>query len=193
MCLWHVCLCAVLYDFKSNTALARLLEVLLRKNPNCRCLIGHTRRLGIVCPTSSVPVDVFAEDFWDRFCDPDPDTQDADPDPDLDSPHDRVEEGKPTRAFRVYVHPKPPALLVFGGLAPPAEAERLSLLSCGTLEDVQTPQGNGDEFEIAQTVPKGIGEARFAQSLLEVYEALPFAEVWQLRLNRGRGISEVKS
>lgn len=174
----------VLYDFDGNTSLARLLWILLQKNPHCRCFIGHTRRLGIVCPTSSFPVDVFAEDFWDRFCEPDPEPRDADPDPDFDSSHNRKEEPGVTPAFKVYIHPKPPALLVFGGLADPAAAERPSRLLTGSLKDLRAPQGNSDESEVANTVPKGIGEAIFAQTPSEIVEAMPFTEVWELRLNR---------
>ncbi|KAL8271408.1 hypothetical protein Esti_004609 [Eimeria stiedai] len=107
--------CDVLYDFDLNEALANLLQALLKRNPKSRCLLAHTRRLGIVCPTSSVPVDVFAEDFWDRFCDPDPQGE------------PQQSEEASAALFEVYVHSKPmPTSLMFSGVSAPGEAERVS-------------------------------------------------------------------
>ncbi|KAL8437420.1 hypothetical protein ACSSS7_001015 [Eimeria intestinalis] len=102
--------CDVLYDFDLNEALAEFLQILLKRNPKSRCLLAHTRRLGIVCPTSSVPVDVFAEDFWDRFC--------------VRDPHGEPQQSKEANAapFEVHVHSKPaPASLVFSAVSAPGE------------------------------------------------------------------------
>ncbi|KAL8435135.1 hypothetical protein Efla_006356 [Eimeria flavescens] len=119
--------CDVLYDFALSERLAAFLKVVLKRNPNCRCLLAHTRRLGCVCATSTLPVDVFAEDFWDRFCDPVPQ---PDPDPQPDPGGGSSEAGGPI--FEVYVHPKPAtAGIVLSGVSLTSEADRVFRWLCG--------------------------------------------------------------
>ncbi|KAL8441350.1 hypothetical protein Emag_007250 [Eimeria magna] len=175
--------CDVLYDFNLNEALANIIQALLERNPKSRCLVAHTRRLGIVCPTSSVPVDVFAEDFWDRFCDPDPQGE--------------TQQSEEARAalFEIYVHSKPaPTSLVFNGVSAPGEAERLSLwLSEGAGSPVKTSgwappkaaESGGHLLEgLSKRDSREDWEGRFTMGPQEVEEASGLCEIWELRLKR---------
>ncbi|KAL8446577.1 hypothetical protein Emed_005031 [Eimeria media] len=180
--------CDVLYDFDLNEALADLLKALLKRNPKSRCLLAHTRRLGIVCPTSSVPVDVFAEDFWDRFCDPDPqgETQQS--------------EEASDALFEVYVHPKPaPTSLVFNGVSAPGEAERLSRWLSENADSPVGASGWAPPKTAESGGPLSRGplsrgpprrdvredwEGRFTMGPQEVEEASGLCEIWELRLRR---------
>lgn len=148
----------------------------MRGNPNCQCLIAHTRRLGVVCPTSSVPVDVFAEDFWDRFCEPE-----------LDPCSTQPGKAALSRApFQVYVHPKPPTTLALAGVAAPAEAARLSRLvsGAGGCSPGET-EGPPSFIELESPPSQEDGANRFSQTPWEAVESMRLSEVWELRLSRG--------
>lgn len=165
----------MLYDFEANTSLALLLKLLLKRNPACRCFVAHSRRLGIVCPTSSVPVDVFAEDFLERFCEGKGDTSG-------ESITNEQQEGTGDEApfFEVYVHPTPPPpVVVFGGFANPAEAKKL----------LRRVEGNGPQGGGAWGAPTGSGGPpesimgeRFCEGSFEDEGVFKHTEIWELRL-----------
>lgn len=209
-----VCLfaAAVVYDFEANSDLAALLETLLQQNPSCCCLLAHCRRLGIVCPTSSVPVDVFAEDFWDRFCSVDPGV-DPTGDPTQDQARDSTEDyptldptDDPTedcRRLQLYLHPAPPLAVTFAGIVDPKHLRATAALldgsparSEGILEGSALPR---DEKELhlieqgdnaaaaaaaAATAAEEGEDSRFSLRPWEVQAAAAKGEIWEVRLKR---------
>ncbi|CDJ41793.1 hypothetical protein, conserved [Eimeria tenella] len=131
--------CDVLYDFDLNWRLALLLQQVLQQNPCCCCLVSHSRRLGFVCASSFVAVDVFAEDFWDRFC-----CFQDDPSPPLSSSF-----------FQLYVHPTPACSLRCAAAAAPKTLEAALALTGGPPEAPGAPRQTGSGGPSGPSWPEG--------------------------------------
>ncbi|XP_026191245.1 uncharacterized protein LOC34618387 [Cyclospora cayetanensis] len=156
----------VLYDFNLTSSLSNLLCAILEKNPSCRCLLSHSRRLGIVCPTSSVAVDIYAEDFFDRFCSSDP-----------------KEIQIASRRFLLTTHPTPPNAVVFAGYSDPVETDKVKKLIEKDLASlVEGVDGELGSHKDAQRAPRKAKEKQFRLSPSEAEEATAFAEIWELTL-----------